>query len=173
MKLSWKLLCSLAVGAMLAGTAHAANQPCTAGCGTQKVACLMGARVTKLACKQNCRATSAPTALGSCSRGCTSTARSAKTTCNSDHSSCIGACTPSKPCPATCGMSLATCAQGVAATAQSCVRGCATASDRASCVMGCATATENGQASCQANFQTCIAGCPSSPSGAFLDAELF
>ncbi len=183
MKLSWKLLCSvIGLGAMLAVTAHAANQPCAAGCGAQTVTCLKAARVTRASCKMDCRANSAPADLGSCMRGCNNTFRPARTTCHTNQTSCVQTCRPapgsSNPaCPGACGQDLGTCNHAVAAALRPCVTGCAPGSGRQSCIAGCLSTAQSGAATCASDFQSCTAACgstttttlPGSPSGAFLD----
>jgi hypothetical protein len=173
-----KLLVRMAITCVFAiataGSTRAQSTPCGAGCGAQKVACLKAARGTKLSCGLTCRQSSAPTALGTCMRACASTFRGSKATCSMDHSGCIQACSPPSggaptPCPATCGKALASCAQGVVATAQACLKACRGSSGHGACAQACTAALQSGQSACQATFQTCIGACPTSPSGAFLN----
>jgi hypothetical protein len=183
MKSSWMLLCSVAgLGALLAVTAHAANQPCGAGCGAQTVTCVKTARVTRASCKMDCRANSTPADLGSCMRGCGSTFRASQTTCHTDHASCVQACQPapggsSNPaCPGACGQDLGTCNHGVAAALHTCVTSCAPGPGRHACIAGCLSTAQSGAATCASDFQSCTAACGGgSPSGAFLAGprELF
>jgi hypothetical protein len=157
-----------------AGTATA---QCVVGCNMQKKGCIQSARTTALACKQNCRATSAPTAIGSCARGCMTTFLSSVTTCRTDQKTCLAGCVPSGPpsgppptpsssdvsCLGTCGMDLAGCAQGVVSQAKTCITGCRTATDRLTCFQGCATSATSGAQTCATDFQTCrSSGCPAS-----------
>jgi len=171
MKLGRALLVLAVAGPfLLAGRADA--QTCQAGCGLQKKACIQTARVTSLACKMDCRTNSSPTDLGTCMRGCTTTFRSAKDTCRSDHQSCISGCQggsadgaftggspPDTACAGNCGDELGTCAQGVVTTAKACVQGCRGISDPLSCLQGCAAAAEAGGEACATAFQACITGC--------------
>jgi hypothetical protein len=146
------------------GTARAA-QPCPAGCGMQKKACLQTARVAKLACRLDCRATAAPANLGACVRGCADQFRAAKNTCAADHTDCLGSCPPPPPGSCTgafldsCGQDLATCARSVVATAKTCVQGCGTAPDRLACLRGCAAAAQHDANTCAANFAACVGTC--------------
>ena len=133
--------------------------PCPAGCGLQKKACLLTARVAKLACKQDCRASAGPTNLEACLRGCTEQFGTAKTTCAGEHADCLGSCPPAPPpgsCTGAfldgCGQNLAACARGVVAQAKTCVQGCQTASGRLACLQGCAATARQGAATCAANF---------------------
>jgi len=176
MKRLGALLVVVSLGAILTlhGSASAA-QPCPAGCGAQKKACVQTARVAKSTCKQDCRANADPTALGTCMQGCSGTFRSAKTSCQADLVSCLGTCNPPSPpgppnsCLGTCGTDLATCAQGVTTQLKTCVTGCRSASDHLACLQGCGAAAKQGAATCASDFQACQAGCSSSPSGAFVD----
>jgi hypothetical protein len=177
MKRLGAMLVLASLGAILAmhGRASAAL-PCPAGCGGQKNACLQTARVSKLSCKQDCRTNADHTALGTCMHGCSGTFRSAKTTCQADLVSCIGACNPpSHPgpppsnCLGTCGQDLAQCAQGVVTEARTCVAGCRSASDHLACLQACGAAAKQGAATCASDFETCRGGCPSSPSAAFVE----
>jgi hypothetical protein len=171
------MLVVASLGAILTVHGHAsAALPCPAGCGGQKNACVQTARVAKLSCKQDCRTNADHTALGDCMHTCSGTFRSAKTTCQTDLTSCIGACNPPPHpgpppgnCLGTCGQDLATCAQGVVTQARTCVAGCRSASDHLACLQACAAAAKQGGATCASDFETCRAGCPSSPSGAFVD----
>ena len=155
----------------------AAAQPCPAGCGLQKSACLHTGRLSMLACKQDCRANAEPTALGTCVRACMTTSRSDKTGCQSDHVTCLGSCQPPSPppgpppsgCLGSCGQELAACAKGVVAQAKTCVAGCRTASVPLGCFKGCIATAKQGGAACGAGFQTCEENCASSPSGAFVE----
>ena len=156
------------LGAMPTSRATAA-QPCSAGCGLQKRACLQTDRLAKLACKQDCRANAEPTALGTCMRGCSTASRSNKTGCQSDHTTCLDGCTPPSSCLGSCGQASAACTQGVVAEARSCVAGCRTASDHLGCLKGCGAAAKQGGAACASDFQTCREDCASSPSGAFFE----
>jgi hypothetical protein len=154
-----------------------AAQPCTAGCGLQKMACRQTGRLTMLACKQDCRANAEPTAQGTCVRACMTTFRSDKTGCQSDHVTCLGSCQPPSPphgppssgCLGTCGQDLGACAKGVAAQTKTCVTGCRSASDHPACLQACGSAAKQGAATCASDFQTCQANCASSPSGAFVE----
>jgi hypothetical protein len=160
------------LGAIPTSRATAA-QPCPAGCGLQKRACLQTDRLAKLACKQDCRANAEPTALGTCMRACSTASRSNKTGCQSDHTTCLDGCTPPhgppSSCLGSCGQALAACTQGVVAAARSCVAGCRTASDHLGCLKGCVAAAKQGGAACASDFQTCREDCASSPSGAFFE----
>ena len=165
----------VALGVVPTSRATAA-QPCSAGCGLQKRACLQTDRLAKLACKQDCRANAEPTALGTCMRACSTTSRSNKTGCQSDHVTCLGSCTPPSPphgppssCLGSCGQALAACAQGVVTDAKSCVADCRTASDHLGCVQGCIAAAKQSGAACASDFETCREDCASSPSGAFFE----
>jgi hypothetical protein len=164
----WKPLCGLAgLGALFALTVHAANQPCTAGCGLQNRNCLQTARVTKLACKADCRANANPGDLGACSRACTDAFRTAKDTCRTDHRGCVSACQSGSPdgaftgdaCAGDCGQTLASCAQTVISAGRVCVQECRTASDRLSCLQNCAATAHAGGAQCGSDFSSCLAGC--------------
>lgn len=176
MKKLGAMLVVASLGAILALHGHAsAALPCPAGCGGQKNACVQTARVAKSTCKQDCHTSSDPTARGTCMRACSVTFRSAKTSCQADHVSCIGACNPPSPpghpnsCLGTCGTDLATCAQGVTAQLKTCVTGCRSASDHLACLQACGAAAKQGAATCASDFQTCRANCPSSPSAAFVE----
>ena len=169
---SWKLVCNLvALSALLTMPAHAATQPCQAGCGLQMKACVQTARTTKLSCKMDCRTNSSPTDLGACMRGCTTTFRSAKDTCRAGLQTCISGCqggsadgaftgSPTDTaCADDCGQALGTCAQGVVTTAKACARDCRGTSDPRSCLQACASAAQSGGEACGASFQTCLAAC--------------
>ena len=154
----------------------AAAQPCSAGCGLQKSACLHTGRLAMLACKQDCRANAEPTALGTCVRACMTTSRSNKTGCQSDHVTCLGSCQPPSPSPGpprgclgSCGQDLAACAKRVVAQAKTCVAGCRSAPDHLACLQGCGAVAKQGSTTCASDFQACQASCPSSPSGAFVE----
>ena len=83
----------VALGGLPTSRAVAA-QPCPSGCGLQKRACLHTNRLAMLACKQDCRANAEPTLLDTCVRACMTTARSGKTSCQSDHVTCLASCQP-------------------------------------------------------------------------------
>jgi len=169
MKLPWRVLCGvIGLGAMLAATARETSPPCGAGCGAQTAACLKTARVTRSSCRMDCRANSAPADVGSCSRGCTDTFRSDRTTCRSNQPSCVQACDPSSAsagdpstaaCLGACGEDLGACARNATANLRTCVTGCRTASDVRSCLEGCAAPAQADTAACAADFQSCAGTC--------------
>jgi len=163
---------------ILAGGAYAAvglpagtsAAQCVRGCSMQKKECIQTARTTALACKLDCRTNTAPTALGACMKGCSSTFRGTKDTCRADQKTCIAGCTSGTPiggttavdaaCLSSCGTDLAACAGGVIATAKTCLGGCRTAPDRLSCLQGCGAAAETGGQTCATEFETCGTSCP-------------
>ena len=91
-------LTALAMTTVLVGRVARADT-CTQGCNQQNKACISVARLAQLSCKQDCRTNSAPSDLGACVQSCMEAFRTAKTTCNSDHSTCIDACNPAPPPP--------------------------------------------------------------------------
>jgi hypothetical protein len=151
---------------LLAPAGARGAQPCPAGCGFQKKACLQTARVANRACRQGCRASSSRADQRTCARGCTDQLRTAKTACGGDHTDCLGSCSPTPPpgsCTGAfldgCGQTLAACARGVVARATTCVRGCGTAADRLACLQACAATAQQGAAMCATDFEGCVAGC--------------
>lgn len=141
-------------------------QPCPAGCGMQRKACLQAGRVAKLACKRGCRATAGPANLGSCMRGCADQWRAAKDGCASDHADCMGLCPPAPPpgsCTGAfldgCGGDLGDCARNVVTSAKTCLQGCGATRDPLACLQACAAAAQQGAETCAANFATCVAKC--------------
>src|SRR5262245_22680928 len=134
-----------AVVPLLAGAAHAgvglaagtsAGQG-VRGCSAQKKACVQAARTVPLSLKRDCREDTAPTELGTCMRGCSTTFRDSKDTCRADQKTCITGCRAASPggggssadvaCHGSCGMDLADCARGVVTAAKTCLTGCRTA----------------------------------------------
>src|SRR5438128_3580932 len=165
-KALFRVLTGVGALAVLMLAANANGQECSTGCGMQTVACVKTARTTQLACKRDCRAKKAPTALGSCIRGCMSTFRSSHAACRTGHRSCVQSCSPASAagpagasCPAMCGVDLGTCARGVVTALSGCVSGCRTSSDPGTCLEGCVATAQSSVASCWSDFATCLSSC--------------
>jgi hypothetical protein len=167
------MVCAIAVAGVLALESAASAQPCTAGCGAEKRACVQTARTTKQACKTDCRAAGVPGELGACMRGCTGVFRAAKDVCRDERRSCHTECEPGSPsdpaCPGSCGQALGACARGVAADTKACKSECRGAPDRGACAGACAEAARAGLAACRSEFSVCRGACEGSPDAAFLD----
>lgn len=173
----------LAVPLVLALQGEAAAQACEEGCGLQVKACMSNAIPAMLACKLDCRASTIPTELGVCMRGCSDIFDVAKDGCRADLRDCEEACEPgptpdpipdpsedpSDPpeptpdvstCLDECGLSLGTCASGVTATTRACITECrAGTHKRGGCMKQCVGPAKEGAQLCGEGFRTCMLEC--------------
>jgi hypothetical protein len=142
---------------------------CVLGCNMQKKACVQTGRTVALSCKQDCRDNSPKAQLGACMKACSSSFRTTKDACRSDHKVCIAGCRPAagddaslamQSCVGGCGSTLGGCARDVTSAARTCITGCRSAPDRLPCLQDCASAAEAGAEGCATDFQSCQTSCP-------------
>jgi len=161
-------------GVVVLGTTVAARaSECEATCGGAKRTCQNAAATANRTCKAALKS-AVPQDRHDAAKTCRDAFKAAKEQCVAAIHDCLDVChNPPAPgsCAAGCQLDARICVKHVIADGKSCLQSCkgTKGPDRLACVTQCGAQGKAGLDACAATRTQCLAGCPASPSGAFVD----